>query len=103
MTKLTTSLLALAAVLALGGTAEAGVNGRQHRQADRIRQGVASGDLTCREAARLSRQQARIRAEEAWFRSNDGVLGPWERAKLNRDLNRTSRRIYRQKHDAQYR
>jgi hypothetical protein len=33
----------------------------------------------------------------------DGKFTPAERAKINREQNRTSRAIYRQKHDAQHR
>ena len=52
---------------------------------------------------RLEAQEARIRAEEFRYRHNDGHLGPRERADLQRDLNRESRRIAQQKHDGQVR
>jgi hypothetical protein len=52
---------------------------------------------------RLEAQEARIRAEEFRYRQNDGHLGPRERADLQRDLNRESRRIAQQKHDGQIR
>jgi hypothetical protein len=93
-----------AAVLAMAGAfmsaddALASVNGRQRRQQARIAQGVRSGELTGREAARLEARERHIRREERRYRA-DGVLDPWERADLNRDLNRASRDIYRQKHD----
>jgi hypothetical protein len=101
MTRMTTGFLALAALLTFGASAEAGVNGRQQCQRDRIARGVASGELTWREASRLSREQRRIQRQEYRFRHNDGRLGVRERAKLNRDLNRSNRHIYRQKHDGQ--
>ncbi len=95
------SSLAVLGLLAVG-TAEAGpVNRREHRQSVRIRNGVQSGELTRREAARLIGQQAHIRAEEYRYRHDDGHLGPRERADLRRDENRASRSIYRQKHDDQ--
>lgn len=75
-----------------------GVNARQHRQQDRISQGIRSGELTPREARRLAREQRMIRREERAYRS-DGVLTPGERADLQGDLNRSSRHIYNQKHD----
>jgi hypothetical protein len=59
--------------------------------------------LTRREARRLTREQRHIRREERRYRCNDGHLGPWERRDLRRDLNRSSRHIYRQKHDRQSR
>lgn len=77
------------------------INKRQARQQARIYQGIASGSLTRHEAARLERQEARIDAREARDRRNG--LSPRERAQLERDLNRESRQIYRQKHDKQHR
>lgn len=97
-------ILAVGFVCALAaGTAQAGtprVNGREHRQQVRIRQGVRSGELTRCEATRLEAQQAAIRRQEARFRS-DGVVTPAERARLNHELDVTNRRIYRQAHDEQ--
>ena len=96
------STLAMAGALGLGTDAQAGVNGRQHRQQARIAQGIRSGELTRVEAARLERQQRHIRREERRYRA-DGVLPPRERADLNRDLNRAGRQIGRQTHDEQKR
>jgi hypothetical protein len=92
--------MALASVVAVG-TAEAGVNHREHRQTARIRQGVQSGELTRREARGLIGRQAHIRAEEYRYRHDDGHIGPAERADLRHDQHRASRGIYRQKHDDQ--
>jgi len=77
------------------------INERQDNQRDRIRQGVQSGELTPVEAARLRRQDAQIRLNEARARQSGGEFTPRERARIQRQLNRESRRIYRQKHDAQ--
>ncbi len=92
--------LALLGMLAVSGAAQASasVNARQAYQSARIRQGVTSGELSRREAARLRAEQAALRAEEIFYR-RDGVLGPRERAALARDQNRASRHIARQKHD----
>ncbi len=73
------------------------INQRLGSQADRIANGIQDGSLTNREAARLERGESRIAREEARFR-RDGNLSPWERRKLDRDLNRESRRIYRDRH-----
>jgi len=69
-------------------------NQRLGNQADRIANGIQDGSLTNREAARLERGESRLAGEEARFR-RDGNLSPWERRKLNRDLDRESRQIYR--------
>jgi len=78
-----------------------GINERQQNQRERIQQGVRSGELTPVEAARLRRQEAQIRLNEARARQSGGEFTPQERARIQRQLDRESRRIYRQKHDAQ--
>ncbi|HEY8461084.1 MAG TPA: hypothetical protein VIM99_11925 [Blastocatellia bacterium] len=95
------TMAALAAVLfPLTGFAQ-GINERQRNQRERIRQGVRSGELTRVEAARLRRQQARIGLMEARARRSGGEFTLRERARIQRQLNRSSRAIYRQKHDRQ--
>src|SRR5438128_6269161 len=78
------------------------VDKRERNQQRRIHRGVRSGELTRREARRMERQQAVTRAEEAKAKG-DGKVTKRERRHLNRRENRTSRHIYRQKHDAQKR
>ncbi|HYL82486.1 MAG TPA: hypothetical protein VEU07_16835, partial [Candidatus Acidoferrum sp.] len=56
--------------------------------------------LTARESARLENEQTKIEADRQKALA-DGNLSPQEKAKLTREQNRASRRIYRQKHDAQ--
>lgn len=97
------AFLAGVAGLWLSGSAQAdspdpGINVRQHRQQHRIGQGVRTGELTAAEARRLEREQRHIRQEERLYKS-DGVLTQAERADLQRDLNRSSRHIYNEKHD----
>ncbi|MGI9036176.1 MAG: hypothetical protein ACR2GD_09075 [Pyrinomonadaceae bacterium] len=77
------------------------VNKRQENQQDRIAQGIKSGELTPREAARLENQETRLNRIEARKRASGGKLTNRERGQLERDLNRESRSIYRQKHDKQ--
>ncbi|MBZ5722607.1 MAG: hypothetical protein LAO03_19890 [Acidobacteriia bacterium] len=80
------------------------VGKRAENEQDRIANGVASGQLTAGEAARLENQQKNLHNEVAADRAaNGGKLTPAERAKVNRQQNRTSRNIYHQKHDAQHR
>ena len=75
---------------------------RQDNQKARIDAGVKSGELTRREAVKLRTEQRAIRVEEKMAKA-DGVVTPAERAKLQRDQNKASRDIFRQKHDAQKR
>ena len=92
--------LGVAAVAA--APAEAGINQRQAHQQQRIARGVASGQLTARETYRLERQEGRIAAYEARSRADGGGLSPRERARIAHMQDRESRRIYRQRHDAQH-
>lgn len=78
-----------------------GINEREHDQQQRIRQGIRSGELTRIEAARLEREQARIRLAEARARRSGGEFTPRERARIQHELNQANRHIYRQKHDRQ--
>lgn len=80
-----------------------GIEARQRHQMARIEQGERSGALTWRESNRLERQGARIERREDRFRASGGQFTPRERARIQRELNRESRRIYREKHDNQYR
>ena len=78
-----------------------GINERQRNQQLRIRQGIRSGELTRVEAARLERREAQIRVNEALARRSGGEFTLRERARIQHQLDRTSRNIYRQKHDGQ--
>jgi hypothetical protein len=86
-----------ATILPVTGTA-ATINGREHNQQIRIRQGVKSGELTRQETKRLEAEEARIRANEARAR-RDGTLTPAERERLQKELDKASHDIYQQKHD----
>lgn len=103
MNKATSSLLAamLAAASVPVFAADApqrGVNQRQQYQQQRIQQGARQGDLTRGETRQLQGQARDVRREEHAFRS-DGHFTPAERQQVNRDLNQTSRNIYRERHD----
>ena len=81
---------------------ERGINQRQNVQQNRIQRGVQQGDLTRGEASRLRGEARSVRREATAFRA-DGNFSAGERRQVNRDLNRTSRDIYQQRHDAQRR
>ncbi len=79
------------------------VNDRQRNQQKRIGEGVENGSLTPAETARLEKQESAIHHEVKTERqANGGKLTPQERRQVNRQQNRESKRIYRQKHDAQH-
>jgi hypothetical protein len=77
------------------------VNRREYYQRNRIRDGIRSGELTRGEASRLINQQRRIEAYERRSRLDDGRLDRYERQRLDRMLDRSSREIYREKNDRQ--
>ena len=92
----------VAAALALPAFAQGTprVDQRQANQDARIDNGVASGNLTGREAARLEAGQAKVDAIEANAKA-DGVVTRKERARLHQAQEVQSKRIYAQKHDRQ--
>lgn len=89
--------------LAAGGPAgkgkPMGINAREHRQAERIKDGVKDGELTKGELDKLRADEAAIRAEERVYRNSGGGLDKAEKKDLEKDLNKTSREIYRDKHN----
>lgn len=96
------SLVLMIVMLPVAGLAQDhSINDRQRDQQQRIRQGIRSGELTRREARRLEWQEARIRHDEARARRSGGTFTPRERVRIQRELNHSSRNIYRQKHDRQ--
>ena len=76
------------------------IDQRQANQEKRIQQGVASGSLTPKEAARIEKRETKIAADEAAAKS-DGKVTAAERKKLNRELDHASGAIKHQKHDRQ--
>lgn len=76
---------------------------RQVAQERRIEEGVASGELNRREAARLERKHHRLQHEIRRDRRDDGRLDRCERRRIERQQDRLSRQIDRQKHDRQER
>lgn len=101
--------LILSAMLAAGLAAAAApvfaqpINGREAHEQQRIDQGVRSGELTPREAARDERGLARIERRADRMRDRQGGHLTWrQRARLERRLNHESRRIYRTKHNHRF-
>lgn len=75
---------------------------RNINQDKRIAAGVQNGSLTNREVSKLERGQAHVHAKEARSGAG-GHVGAAEQAKVQRAENHQSKRIHRQKHDAQTR
>ena len=74
------------------------IDQRQARQEHRIEQGVRSGELTPREAARVERGQARIRRMERQALA-DGHINRRERAAIDREQDKQNQLIARLKHN----
>ena len=73
-------------------------NIRDHRQTQRIRQGVRSGEITRPEVRRLKKEQRRI--DSAYHRASaDGHVNWRERQRLDKMQDRASRHIYQVKHN----
>jgi hypothetical protein len=100
--KLAYSVVAAGLTLGFCGAAfaQAGTVQRDVNQQQRIEQGLQSGQLNTREAARLENEEARVERDQSRA-MKDGKLTPQEKARLSREQNHVSRDIYREKHDAQ--
>lgn len=97
-----TAVMAFAATPALAAHGSTRIDQRQHHQAQRIQQGVASGTLTRHEARHLQGQQRQITRYEQQARA-DGRISVHERQHLAAMQAAASRSIRHQKHDAQMR
>lgn len=96
------SLLVIGIVLNTKAQTTPGVDAREQNQRARIQSGVASGEVTRSEAARLRHEQRHIRRTERRAKA-DGTVTPRERRRLQHEQSRASRDIRRQKHDRQER
>lgn len=73
---------------------------RNVNQQERIQNGLESGALNTREAAKLERDQSQVNRMQSKA-LQDGNLSAKESARINQAQNRASRDIAREKHDAQ--
>ena len=97
-----TAGLLLAAGIVVAQAQTPVLNANQRNERARSRQGVATGELTRPEAARMRGREAGVTADKRAARA-DGVVTSGERHEIRGDERRTSRAIYRQKHDGQMR
>ena len=103
MKSITKKVLIAALATMVAGSAFAGTpgyNARQQHQRERIVNGVQNGELTMRETRRLAAGQVHLNRVERRAKA-DGVVTARERAHMQHEANQQSRRIHRQKHDAQ--
>lgn len=77
------------------------IEARQRRQQRRIGQGIQSGQLTAKEGAKLERREAGIERREQRMRASGGKFTKGERKAVQKQLNNTSKQIYKEKHDQQ--
>jgi hypothetical protein len=94
------SFFVLAGILQTQAQNTPGVDQRQRIERHRIQEGLASGELTRREAADARKNQRKVRRTERRVKA-DGVVTPTERARLHHKQNKASRQLRRDKHDAE--
>jgi uncharacterized membrane protein YebE (DUF533 family) len=94
------AVLAAFALPVLAQTNTPNIDQRQANQQQRIDQGVKSGQLTGKEAARLEKGQEHVQKVEDKAKA-DGKVTKKERARIQQAENVQSRHIAKQKHDRQ--
>jgi hypothetical protein len=94
------AVLAAFALPVLAQTSTPNIDQRQANQQQRIDQGVKSGQLTGKEAARLEKGQEHVQKVEDKAKA-DGKVTKNERARIQHAENVQSRHIAKQKHDRQ--
>jgi hypothetical protein len=105
MKKLVLSLMTADLALSLVGAAfadepEGRIQQRKENQQARIAQDVKSGSLTAGETANLEHKEANLNKEiRQDRRANGGNLTNKEKRQINRQQNKLSRNIYRDKHN----
>ncbi len=76
------------------------VNRREARQQKRIANGVASGKLNAKETSNLEKREASVQnRKQRDMAKHNGHLTKAEQRGINRQQNRISRSIYKDKHD----
>lgn len=97
------TLIAASLLLAGMGMAQAQQAGenaqRDADQQERIEQGLQSGQLNTKETGHLERQEQAIDRQESRDLKSGGTLTSQEQARINREQNRVSSDIYRDKHN----
>jgi len=77
------------------------VNGREENQQQRIANGVSSGKLNAQQTSNLEKREASVQnREQKDMAANNGHLTKGEQRRINRQQNRISKSIYKDKHEA---
>jgi hypothetical protein len=76
-----------------------GLEQRMDNQNARVAAGVADGSISQRELKGIEKKENRYENMLRDFKSNDGQVGPRERAELHKQLNMTSGLIYADRHN----
>jgi hypothetical protein len=92
------SLVSAIAVLNPSSASAGEIRDREVNQQERIYQGVRQGEISQQEYKKLELREAKIAAERRAF-LRDGDLSRKEAARLTYAQNRVSRTIYRDRHD----
>jgi hypothetical protein len=76
------------------------VNAREQNQQDRIANGLKNDTMTPGQAARVENREQHVENQEkADMAAHNGHLTKGEQRQLNKEQNRTSKQIYKDKHD----
>jgi len=76
------------------------VNGRQQLQQDRIANGMKNGTLNSKQATHLEKRETAVQnREQKDMAAHNGHLTKAEQRGINRQQNRISKSIYKDKHD----
>ena len=76
------------------------VNAREQNQQDRIANGVKNRTMTPGQASRVENREQNIENQQkADMAAHNGHLTKGEQKQLNKEQNRTSKQIYKDKHD----
>lgn len=101
MKKTLVAAIALVTMIAPAATAQGRIENRKDRQAARVEEGKASGELNKKEAARIKARQRDLNRQIREDRKDGGGMTAAERAKIERRQDNISQDLYKQKHDAQ--
>ena len=93
--------IALFMTLAVSADDRGRIAERREAQQERIGSGVATGQLTPKEAAKLEKKEAKLNRKIYKERTDGNGLTPKERAKIERKQDKLSREITKEKHDRQ--
>ena len=82
------------------GTAQNTIQKEKCEQRNRIKEGVATGELNRKETRKLAKEQAQIQGDIKVAKS-DGIVTHAERKHIKGEQRRASRHIKHEKHDVQ--